>query len=183
MPEPPKRTVAKGVAPAGGADSASASRPEVERRIDTRFPISVAAEVVEPRSNAKVAGRTTDLGIGGCYVDALNPYPVGTPVNLRLTQDNRSFRTHAMVVYAHTGMGMGLAFTEVSDDQMETLQDWMRELSGGATLSFETPELPGTKPRLGQTERHVLNDLISLLMRKGTLTEAEAAALQRELFR
>ncbi len=183
MPERPKRSVANVVAPSGGAHRVAASTPDADRRINTRFPITVTAEVVEPRSNAKVAGRTSDLGIGGCYVDTINPYPVGTPVILRLTQNNRSFQSHAVVVYAHGGMGMGLAFTELSADQMEALQVWMRDLGSATTPSFETPGAFDIAAPLIRHERQVLNQLISLLIRKGTLTEAEGADLQRELFR
>jgi hypothetical protein len=52
----------------------------LERRGHTRFPVSISAEVTELKSRASITGRATDLGVGGCYVDALNPFPKGAHV-------------------------------------------------------------------------------------------------------
>jgi hypothetical protein len=37
-----------------------------ERRSAVRYPFTAAADVVELRSQARVAGRSSDLGLGGC---------------------------------------------------------------------------------------------------------------------
>jgi len=158
------------------------SAGSIEHRTNTRYSFTATAEILEPRSGARIAGRTADISSGGCYVDTISPLPVGTPVKLRLSQGHRSFESQAAVVYAHVGMGMGLAFTEIRPDQLPILQAWIGELSGELTPAAETPEPPDSKPPLREIERHVLNQLISLLIRKRILTEGEGTALLRDLF-
>ena len=166
--------------------------PQEERRSGARFPCTVAAEVFEPNSHARIMGRTTDLGIGGCYVDSINPFPVGTRLRLRLSDNVRRFEVHGQVIFAQMGMGMGIAFTEVTADHLEVLRRWIGELSGELppVASPPMPTLqefaaqPGspveTPPAL--VDRLVLNELIGLLIRKHVLTEAEGTALLRELY-
>ena len=154
-----------------------------ERRQSPRYPFTATAEAVELQSRARIVGRTADLGRGGCYVDTISPFPVGTPVKLRLSQGNRSFECQAAVIYSHVGMGMGLAFTEVGPDQQSVLQEWLGVLSGELTPSSEPQPVAESPLYSSQNERHVLNQLISLLIRKRILTETEGMTLLRELFR
>jgi len=183
MPDRPKQTIAGAnpvvteVHPAPALDAQTQ-----EHRANARFPFTATAEVIELRSKAKVAGRTSDLSLGGCYVDTINTFPVGTPVTLRLTYAGRTFQVQSAVVYAHAGMGMGIAFTQVTPDQLEVLQAWVGQLSGEGEPLVEQAAAASNEP-LHRNERHVLNQLISLLIRKNLLTEAEGAALLRELFR
>ena len=62
--------------------SPSVAAVQIERRSHTRFPVSISAEVTELESRAVIIGRATDLGIGGCYVDSMNPFPRGTRVGV-----------------------------------------------------------------------------------------------------
>jgi hypothetical protein len=67
------------------------------------------------------------MGLGGCYVDTLNPFPEGTLVGLRILRDKGVFETKAKVVYCHPRFGMGLAFTEMMPDQRSLLEAWLAE--------------------------------------------------------
>jgi hypothetical protein len=87
-----------------------------------------SAEVTDLHSGARLSARTSELGLGGCYVDALNPFPEGTLVGLRILRDQGVFETHAKVVYCHSGFGMGLAFTELKPDQRSLLETWLAEI-------------------------------------------------------
>src|SRR5580692_4207553 len=49
----------------------------VERR-SPRFPFIASAQVVETRTEARLQARTSDLSREGCYLDMLNPLPIGT---------------------------------------------------------------------------------------------------------
>ncbi len=161
----------------------------MERRKTPRYPFTAGVEAVEPKTGTRIVGRTSDLGRGGCYVDTISPFPVGTHVRLRLTQGGKTFDAQSLVVYSQIGMGMGLAFTEVAPDQMRVLQGWVSELGGEPTAYGDAPppapaaaESAGVEPELAHIERRVLNQLILLLVKKRLLTEAEGAALMRELF-
>ncbi len=177
--------------------SATAEQPATtERRRSSRYPFTTMVEAVELQSMARISGRTSDISRGGCYVDTMSPFPVGAPLKLRLTYANRSFQCQAVVIYAHVGMGMGLAFTQAAPDQVRILQEWIAEVSGQPlppppepspvpqpVPTGVAPLVPEAEDPEEKNERFVLNQLVNLLMRKKILTEKEATALLRELFR
>jgi len=157
----------------------------VERRRHLRFPFTVAVEVTESRSQTRVACRTADIGLGGCYVDTMAPLPAGAIVRLRLNREGRQVDALARVVVAHPSMGMGLAFTEINPEHAGTLRAWVAEASGEGSPE---PEVAPSEPEAGlSTEivklRQVLNELVSLLVRNRIIKEQEGAALLRQLFR
>lgn len=79
-------------------------------------------------SGTRLSARTSELGLGGCYVDTLNPFPTGTLVQLRILRDQGVFETKANVVYGDPRFGMGLAFTGIAPDQRSLLEAWLTEL-------------------------------------------------------
>jgi hypothetical protein len=105
--------------------------PPAKQRSVRRCPLVASAEVTELSSGTLLAARTSELGIGGCYVDALNPFPKGTLVGLRILRDQGVFETKAKVVYCDPRFGMGLAFTEMKSDQRSILEAWLAEIVSG----------------------------------------------------
>lgn len=161
---------------------------QVEKRRHTRFPVSVSAEVIEPKTRARVTGRATDLGIGGCYIDTLSTFSEGTQVEVLLHWEGRTLHCRALVTYAVSGrsIGMGLAFTETVAGQEATLLDWMTGLGGPPVVS---PDQAGPEnPSAAETElakrpglKEVVRELVELLLRKQLLTESEAAGFRNTL--
>ncbi|PYU68325.1 MAG: hypothetical protein DMG49_16300 [Acidobacteria bacterium] len=102
-------------------------QPAKQRSV-RRCPLVASAEVTELHSGALLSARTSELGLGGCYVDALNPFPEGTLVGLRILRDQGVFQTKGKVVYCDPRFGMGLAFTEMTPDQRSLLEAWLAEI-------------------------------------------------------
>jgi PilZ domain len=156
-----------------------------ESRAQVRFPFTAAAEICELHSQTRLTGRCSDLSSGGCYIDTLSPFAVGTIVRVRLERDMHEFEATAVVAYAHVSMGMGLTFTEMKREHQEILCFWIAELSG------EKPCEPAPSIPVPETEamdadanvRLVLNELIFLLVRKKIFTENEGAELLHKMFR
>jgi hypothetical protein len=149
-----------------------------ERRALNRVPFTAAAEVHELRSQARVTGRCSDLGPGGCYVDTLTPFGVGASVRIRMERDMRVFEAAGIVAYAHISLGMGLKFTEIKGEYQDILRAWITELDGGQPLA---------EPDAGAADGNVntlilLSELVTLLVRKRTITEIEGARLLRRMF-
>ena len=92
--------------------------------------MSASAEVLEPRTHTRLIGRASDVGMGGCYIDTVSPFPVGTAVFIRLASGSRAIKAKGNVVYAFTGMGMGISFAEVNAEEGPKLAAWLREISG-----------------------------------------------------
>lgn len=109
----------------------SAKKFPGKQRSVRRCALVASAEVTEPESNTRLSARTSELAIGGCYIDALNPFPEGTQVNIRILRDHGVFEAKAKVVYSHPGFGMGLAFVSIAPDQRSVLEEWLAEIITG----------------------------------------------------
>jgi PilZ domain len=164
-----------------------------ERRKSERFAISATAEAQELRTRTHLSGRASDLGAGGCYIDTVTPFPVGTTLMLNLTSENHKVRAKANVVYARAGMGMGLTFTEMTANQRENLSTWLGELSGELPKEQTAAEadvpylqeatipepMAGAKRSTGVLD--ALQELVSLLGNKRVLSEDEVELLRDKL--
>jgi hypothetical protein len=84
--------------------------------------------VTELSSGTLLSGRSSELGLGGCYIDSLNPFPEGTLVGLKIFRDQGVFESKAKVVYCDPRFGMGLAFKEMTPDHRSLLETWLAEI-------------------------------------------------------
>ena len=168
--------------------------PAQERRASTRYLFTATADVVDLETNTRLSARTSDLARGGCFVDTITTFPIGTNVSLRLTNGNKKFEGRARVVYEAPGSGMGLAFTIVEPDQLWVLEKWLGALSGelAPELHEHEEETNGlvihdtvASRGLGANSEpgFVLNELIIALMRKHVLSETEGKQLLQKLMR
>jgi hypothetical protein len=78
------------------------------------------------------------------------------------------------------GLGMGIAFHDLTPESQEALQQWLSHLpeersSSAASLPSIEVDRPAGPQQLGR-----LVELIQVLMKKGILTRAEATSLLRE---
>lgn len=113
------------------SDRASApNEPRRERRMVPRYSIIASAEIVEPVSGVRIAGRISELSRKGCYLDALINLPVGTAVQIRISRDRGTFHSQATIIHVQERMGMGITFLNVPVDQLKLLDSWLAELSG-----------------------------------------------------
>lgn len=92
-----------------------------------RCSFVASAEITDVNSDTRLSARISELAVGGCYVDAMNPFPEGTTVRVRIVRDQGSFETKGKVVYCHPACGMGLAFTTIAPDQRAILEEWLAE--------------------------------------------------------
>ncbi|HEX3377811.1 MAG TPA: PilZ domain-containing protein [Candidatus Acidoferrales bacterium] len=157
-----------------------------ERRRVARYSFIAVAEVCELRSQTRVAGRCSDLSMGGCYVDTLAPFPVDAAIRISMQHDSREFQALAVVAYSHPSMGMGIKFTEMKPEFKNVLHYWVADLSGEPIPKPETFEEPSSVIQSSDADsniRLVLNELVTLLVRKKVITEMEGAELLFRAFR
>jgi PilZ domain len=155
------------------------------QRGSSRYPFSSAAEVIDLQENARIMGRVADIARYGCYVDTISPFPPKSAVFLRITKDQQTFETKAIVVYSQTGMGMGLSFATTEPEQLRMLEGWLAELSGekvpdanqAGSVPFDAAKSVDEESRSG------LSELVRLLNRKGVLTGPEGNAILRRFLK
>ena len=101
---------------------------ESERRRAPRYSLLAAAEVFELGTQTHIQAGTSDLSLLGCYLEMVNPLPVGAEVKVHLTYLDTTFTAHGIVAYSESNLGMGVRFSVVEMDQQEVLENWLADL-------------------------------------------------------
>src|SRR6266481_114467 len=109
------------------ATGPSAALAGADRRTHPRYEFVAAVEVVAAESGVRMETRVRDLSQQGCYVDTNNPLPLGTVTDVRITKGAQRFETRARVVYSRASKGMGLLFTTIEPEHLQTLGTWLTE--------------------------------------------------------
>jgi hypothetical protein len=149
-----------------------------------RYAFTAIAEAVESESHARISGRLSDLGEGGCYFEVMSPFAVGHNVRLQIFKDDQEFAAKATVLYSTAGIGMGLAFTDIEPTERLLLDRWIGELSGELAQEPRVADIEREVRIAGSAthqQRNVLNELILMLIQKRVLTDAEGKALLQKL--
>lgn len=155
---------------------------ELERRSGERLMFTAAADVVELSSGARFCTRTTDIGLGGCFIDTTNPFSVGAKVRVTMRKGKNELNTTGVVVYSQHGLGMGVSFADLQPEQRLALSAWIGQVTGEApgvsegahsTHRAETAHMSHGTP----SDRATVVRLVRLLITKGILTEAEGSSV------
>jgi hypothetical protein len=153
----------------------------VERRETRRYAFICPAELLDLGGNTRISARTADLSLHGCYIDTLNPFPVGTRVRLQLVKNDLREEFPAEVASCHMGSGMGLIFEQLTPEQKDTIVSWLESTSSPAEASFGPAPSAAVSEGAAKTNMLFGAKLLKVLERKGVLTASEAADLLRDL--
>ncbi|MGB9234231.1 MAG: PilZ domain-containing protein [Terriglobales bacterium] len=110
---------------AGYQPSADAAVPGAERRRFPRHTAQVQIEVQQEGSDVPLRMETSDLSRGGCYVQLMMPFPIGTYVNVKLWIDGTAIRVRGRVVTRHPQFGNGMMFLEFQGDGEQLLGSYL----------------------------------------------------------
>jgi PilZ domain len=156
--------------------------PSAERRCAKRTPFVAPVELIDVRSGSRIKARVADLSLHGCYVDTLNPLPVGCAVRLRIQKANESVELLASVSSQHPGSGMGLEFNEITPEQRGSLRNWLAGANPLTQVEFTSPRSSEKRRRAADSEvdETYAVRLIQMLLRKGILSKSEATELLRD---
>ena len=92
-----------------------------------RYSFVVDVEMTDIQSGAQIRGRTKQLSLLGCGLDALRLFPKGTNVKMKFSHRGAEANVQARVVYARADLGMGIAFTSVEREDERILESWLEE--------------------------------------------------------
>jgi hypothetical protein len=100
--------------------------PGAEKRRSVRYKCEGSATIREEGTDAHTWASFTDVSLHGCYVEAQATYPVGKALHLKLKANGVSVATSGVVRVSYPCLGMGIAFTNVTQE----VRDSLRELLG-----------------------------------------------------
>jgi hypothetical protein len=102
-------------------------------RANPRFLFSAEAEAIL-RDGRPIAAQVFELSLRGCFIDTIEPIPVGTKLELHISNGAGILELPARVIYAESdsGMGvfgMGLVFENVPAEQNLAIEARLGELA------------------------------------------------------
>jgi hypothetical protein len=110
-----------------------AQASSASRRVNPRYTFFADAEATL-YDGTLVLGQLSELSCRGCYIDTLEPIPVGTQFDLRICDGMTTCELHGKAIYMHSGSGLGIfgigvVFGEVAVDQRSAIDAWLNELA------------------------------------------------------
>ena len=73
--------------------------------------------------------KLTDLSLGGCYLETGSPFPVRTRIILSMKVAGLGFSAEGVVLVMHPDLGMGVEFTQTTEQQREQLEKFIHALT------------------------------------------------------
>ena len=95
-----------------------------ERRKHPRFTVSVPVEVHAEGSDTPIRCTTSDLSLGGCYIESMYPFPVGSILDLRLQLES-TLLIQARVVTSYPQVGNGMEFNRMLPEDRAELSKFL----------------------------------------------------------
>lgn len=100
-----------------------------ERRAAPRYPCRGSISMRQPEGAGSISAAVADISLSGCYIELMEPYPVGTRLASLLNAESISIRFTAEVRTSHPGVGMGMKFEEMSETDRAALERLIAKLA------------------------------------------------------
>jgi len=145
--------------------------------------MTLAAELMELPAGARITGRMSDCCIYGCFVDTINTFADRTAVRLRLRRGQEMFEAEAVVAFSQMRLGMGLAFSYVSQENYRLLEFWLANGTEQPFLGNSAPiraMAPVNQMAIDPNRR--FEKLVRMLNEKGVLKDGEVRELLETYF-
>lgn len=119
-----------------------------EKRRATRYKCEGSAQVREEGCDVHTWVNFTDVSIHGCYVEAQATYPADTVLHMKLEANGLRVETKGRVRVSYPYLGMGIAFEDISEENLSQLKRLLATLSRPAIIMGPgiASSLPATSP-------------------------------------
>ena len=114
--------------------SAEPSILHAERRRYPRTQIAVQIEIRPEGLDVPMRLETSDLSVGGCYVEMALTLDVGTRLDIVLWLDGQKVSTRGVVVTRHPQFGNGIEFVGMFSESFRRLHAFLDLRDIGAPL-------------------------------------------------
>ena len=130
-----------------GPDSANQYRG-TEKRRSIRYRCEGGAELREDGRDVRTWASFNDVSLHGCYVEAQATYPVGTILDMKLEANGIRVESKGKVRVTYPYLGMGIAFMEMSEENVGRLRELLSKISRPAIIMGPgiASSLPSTGP-------------------------------------
>jgi len=93
-----------------------------------RYRFAARVELTDLEYETHLEERTTDISLFGCGVATKNSFSIGAKLRLRITHKGSHFTAIGRIVYVRPYREMGIAFTQIEENDQITLEKWISEL-------------------------------------------------------
>jgi hypothetical protein len=155
----------------------SDSSSGTEKRGNPRYKCEGSAEFRTEGFDVRTWARVTDLSRSGCYVEMQATSPLDAAVDLLI--DVNGLRVHAkgIVKTSYPLLGMGIAFTEILDEDRMHLEEILRQLAGAAPPAAEPKSSGGPDLLMITDAGAALNAVAKFFQSNRSLTREEFTQL------
>ena len=98
------------------------------RRRFARHKISVPMEIKDERVNTPMRVNATDISGSGGYIETILPLPIGTTLRIEFWIETEKMVTTAVVRTCDPGVGMGIEFTGLPEENRQRLQQELAKI-------------------------------------------------------
>jgi hypothetical protein len=126
-----------------------------EKRRCPRYKCEGSVEFRTESIDVRTWATVTDISSSGCYVEMQATSQVGTRVDMVIELKDIRVRAKGVVKTSHPLLGMGIAFTEMTEAEQAHLDNLLLRLAGGsspAELMPKSPSLSGAPDLLMITD-------------------------------
>lgn len=116
----------------------------INKRRAPRYKCEGSAELREQGCDVRTWATFTDVSVHGCYVEAQATYPAGTILNMKLEANGVRVETRGNVRVNYPYLGMGIAFVDMSAENISRLRQMLASISRGCVVMG--PGLASTLP-------------------------------------
>jgi hypothetical protein len=116
----------------------------IDNRKHPRYRCQNSIEIHVPEGPS-FWGRVADLSLTGCYVEIPIPLELGKKLKVGIWFGQIKAWADARVAHRTPGVGVGLMFTQISDQDLDQIRRYLETLSPFAKIPFRTAAAPQTK--------------------------------------
>lgn len=95
--------------------------PGHDRREHIRLKVKLPIELYIEGNDSPLRGTTSDLSLGGCYMETIFPLPIGTNLELKLQLED-TLLVLGTVVTCDPQVGNGIRFSRMLPEDIEQLR-------------------------------------------------------------
>jgi hypothetical protein len=104
-----------------------ADRPG-DRRLNPRKAVAVPLEIRVDGAGSPMRLQSSDMSMGGCYVECMFPQPIGSKLRIVMWIGDRKLKVEGVVVTSTPQFGNGIKFVYLSDEDRDYLAQFLETI-------------------------------------------------------